>query len=943
MGRELYEKEPLFRETMDRCFKILKPLMGINIKEILYPKTPDTEDIRTEGGKGDGKTKTIDKTAVAQPLIFILEYALSRLLMQWGITPNAMVGHSLGEYTAACLAGVFSLEDALRVVVERGRLMQQEPPGSMLGVQQTGEELTPLLDRNPEISLAANNGPANTTVSGPGEAIEDFERQLKEKGYKSRKLHTSHAFHSAMMEPVLKPFEEKLRTVTLNKPGVPYISNVTGNWITTAETTDPRYWSKHLRSTVRFTEAVNTLLGKKNRIFIEVGPGRALSTFVKAQATADRGNHFLNTMGHPREAEPEIDYLYREIGRMWLLGKEVNWQEFHGGEKRRRIPLPTYPFVKQRYWIDGTAITIPPGQPLKKPHQETTGTAAEDKNTEAQPRPQLFTPYEAPLNKEQREIAAIWKNMFGFDKIGIRDDFFELGGDSLKATRLASKINETFEVKIPLAEIFQKNTISKLAGYIDELSGKTIAATPAIEPAEEREYYPISGFQEKSYRRQQLNPGGVDFNMPVELPIMGELKPGKLKRIFTALIKRHTALRTTFHQVGDQILQRIHDEVEIEIMHYSAEPAANRCHIDTFVTPFDLAQPPLIRVGIRENEPGKYNLLVDIHHSIGDGASQNILLREFWTLYNDTAEKQWDIDNTHSSLPPVRLQYKDYLMWQQRAIAAGSMKQHEEYWLKKLAGKLPQLQLPTDFPRPGTRSFEGDGLAITLEKKLQDKIKAHLLTNGVTLYMLLLAAYTILLSKITGQEDIIVGTPVSCRLHEELENTVGPLLNGILMRSRVTKEKSYQEYLGEIKDDTLDAYEHQQYPKELLIKKIAWEESAGRNPVTDVALNVLNVFDARMLKKAGFDKTPADGKGGQHETTLRRASKLDITMLAVEVGERIEIALEYCTRLFERQTIEDWAARFKQVLWEVLENPQIRLGDIGEPPEAFSQKAQNIS
>ncbi|MCP4149154.1 MAG: acyltransferase domain-containing protein, partial [bacterium] len=362
MGRELYETEPHIRETMDRCFKILEPLMGINLKEILYPGVADTGNKRPEGDEGDEKNNAINKTAVAQPLIFVMEYAISRLLMHWGIKPYAMVGHSIGEYAAASIAGVLSLEDALNVVVERGRLMQQVPPGSMLGLQITREELNPLLEHNPGISPAADNGPGNITVSGTHEAVHDFEKQLKEKGYKYRRLHTSHAFHSAMMDPVLKPFEEKMKTVALKKPAIPYISNVTGTWITPAETTAPAYWAKHLRNPVRFSEGVKTLLAKKKTLYIEVGPGRALSTFVKAQMDVTRGDQVVNTMRHPREDLSDTAYIHREIGRMWLFGKEINWQTFRGREEKRRIPLPTYPFEKQRYWIDKTAIKIAPGQ-----------------------------------------------------------------------------------------------------------------------------------------------------------------------------------------------------------------------------------------------------------------------------------------------------------------------------------------------------------------------------------------------------------------------------------------------------------------------------------------------------------------------------------------------------------------------------------------------------
>jgi acyl transferase domain-containing protein len=291
----------------------------------------------------------INQTEIAQPVLFIIEYALAKLLMKWGITPGAMIGHSIGEYTSACLSGVFSLEDALKIVVLRGKLMQEMPPGTMLSIPLTEEELTPLLDN--EISLAAVNSSSYCVVSGNDGAIDRFEKKIKKKGHDSTRLQTTHAFHSGMMNPILAEFEESLRQIKLNKPGIPYISNLTGKWITAEETTNPRYWCSHLRETVRFSDGISEILKKGTVVFLEVGPGKTLSTFVRNHKNKQAGQFVINLIRHPKENIADDRFLLTGIGQIWLHGVTVDWKKFHEGEEKHRIPLPVYPFEGQKYWL----------------------------------------------------------------------------------------------------------------------------------------------------------------------------------------------------------------------------------------------------------------------------------------------------------------------------------------------------------------------------------------------------------------------------------------------------------------------------------------------------------------------------------------------------------------------------------------------------------------
>jgi acyl transferase domain-containing protein/acyl carrier protein len=358
MGLDLYRTEPAFREEMDRCFEILNTLVDYNIKDILYPHSPVNSPLERGAPEGRGVSNKINQTEIAQPLLFVFEYALAKLLIKWGITPYAMIGHSIGEYVAACLSGVFSLEDALALVVLRGKLMQEMPGGAMLSVSMPESELTPLLTGNEDISLAAVNSPSHCVVSGPYETIDHFSKGLKEKEIKCKTLYTSHAFHSKMMDPILDRFEAQLKRISFKQPEIPYISNVSGNWITFEDAVDPTYWLTQLRQTVRFADGAAALLKKDNAVCVEVGPGRVLSTLVTQHPDKKDSQLIANLVRHPEENTSDDCYFITKIGQLWLYGQKIDWAAFYPGEKRQRIPLPTYPFEKKRYWYDENPFTF---------------------------------------------------------------------------------------------------------------------------------------------------------------------------------------------------------------------------------------------------------------------------------------------------------------------------------------------------------------------------------------------------------------------------------------------------------------------------------------------------------------------------------------------------------------------------------------------------------
>jgi len=372
MGRGHYDGEPVFREQVDLCARLLEPALGLDLREVMYPagrsvageegekKVNLRRMLRRGDGQEDEAAARLNRTCYAQPALFVVEYALARLWMSWGIRPAALIGYSLGEYVAACLAGTLSLEDALRLVAERARLIDELPAGAMLAVGLPADQVQLLL--NEELSLAAMNGPEQAVVSGPPEATAALERELEARGVACRRLQTTHAFHSRMMEPLFEPLLELASGFSLQPPRIPYLSNVTGTWVTAEEAMDPAYWPRHMCQPVRFAEGVAELLRDPTRVLLEVGPGQILSSLVLQHPQAPCDGAVLASLRHSYETQPDQAYMLDTLGKLWLLGVRPDWAAFHAGERRRRVLLPTYPFERQRYWIETSGAASGPSR-----------------------------------------------------------------------------------------------------------------------------------------------------------------------------------------------------------------------------------------------------------------------------------------------------------------------------------------------------------------------------------------------------------------------------------------------------------------------------------------------------------------------------------------------------------------------------------------------------
>ncbi|SMC96273.1 type I polyketide synthase [Pedobacter africanus] len=448
MGSDLYNAEPVFRQAMDECCAIISKEMGEDILAVIYP----AETVENAAGK-------LQNTRYSQPALFALGYSLAKLWMSWGIHPSAFIGHSIGEFVAAHFSGIFSLEDAVLLITSRGRMMSDLPAGSMLSVRTTTEQLRAMLPA--AISIAAVNSPNLQVVAGPTPAIEAFSAMLDANNIPNRLLNTSHAFHSAMMDSVIEPFEAIVRTVTLNEPVVTVASTVTGDWLTKAQATDPSYWSHHLRSTVLFEDAAKMLISDGKRVFIEMGPGTVTSTFMRQQST---GNLLvLSSIENKSQPLAECQTLLKSLGQLWVSGQEIDWSSFYKDQEGNRISdLPTYAFQRKTYWLKpnltvNRAAAIPE-KPMIQNHSDLTNNS----KTLAK-----------PMRKEHliSKIREILENASGIEmnEVTPQMNFMEAGLDSLLLTQAALLLKKEFNENITFRQLNEElNTMDALASHLDK-------------------------------------------------------------------------------------------------------------------------------------------------------------------------------------------------------------------------------------------------------------------------------------------------------------------------------------------------------------------------------------------------------------------------------------------------------------------------------------------
>ncbi|MFP2932573.1 amino acid adenylation domain-containing protein, partial [Pyxidicoccus sp. 3LG] len=484
MAQGLYAAEPAFQRELDSCLLLLSRVgLEENLKWVLFPEPG--EEARAEA--------LFSEPRFALPALLSVEYALARLWMSFGFKPAALLGHSFGEYAAACIAGVLSLEDALTLAVIRGELMSRMPPGGMLAVGLSPEELLPQLP--PELELASYNGPFRCVVSGPVAPLEMLEGALSGRGVGVMRLSAAHAFHSRAVEPLMPELERAVAKLKLQPPTVPYVSSLTGTWIFPDEATSPRYWARQMREPVRFTAGMNELVKWGCGWFIEAGPDHHLTALARLRLRTEPKAMVVPSLPKSGSSTSDAQTLLESVGALWRAGAAIDWEGFHAHEPRRRISLPGYPFEEKGYSLEVRPVPeVAPTVPAASPVRPVTS---------------------GPLSDVEQRLVELWRERLGVADIGPDDNFLELGGNSLMAAQLLTRLREAFQVQIPLSDLFEAPTVATLAERIEarlQAESRGVGArTVAMSPVPRTGELPLSYVQARVWELELQEPGSSIF------------------------------------------------------------------------------------------------------------------------------------------------------------------------------------------------------------------------------------------------------------------------------------------------------------------------------------------------------------------------------------------------------------------------------------------------
>ncbi|MGH8076201.1 MAG: amino acid adenylation domain-containing protein, partial [Lysobacter sp.] len=752
MAKGLYESEPDFRAVFDQCADAFRKELGCDLREVTFSEAVDGAD-------------TLNQTSLTQPALFAVEYAMAKFWEGLGIEPDAMIGHSIGEYVAACLAGVMSFADATALVAERARLMQALPSGVMLMVPLPEADIGRYLSAG--CSLAAVNGPHICVLSGPEEAIVPVEESLAANDVETRRLHTSHAFHSSMMDPILERFEQRVARVRLSAPTKPYLSNVTGDWIRPEQATDPRYWVEHLRGTVRFGDGVRRLLDDARHLLLEVGPGQVLTTLARRSFGAT--DAAVPSARHAQDSRADLEVFLQALGTLWTRGCRVNWTGLYSGESRMRVPLPAYAFDRKRYWIDRDGRSAPQAVAM--------GTEAQ---AELAGSSQRRAHVGASGHTLAQSLLAIWRQAFGIEAISTEDNFFELGGDSLLATQLTAVVRDQLGVKLRLSDLFENPKFSDLLASM-EAQGVDIGASvqPAtrltrIQPdlVNRHQPFPLTDIQQAYWvgRSGAVELGEVATHIYLEV----DIKHGDISRFVDAwnvLIDRHDMLRAIFLASGEQqILEHVpryeFDVIDLEALDEQAaldSQLALRAQMSHQVLPAD--RWPLFDIKALRSTQHRFRLCISIDILLVDAWSMNMLIEQWLQLYQDGAR----------TLPKIDFSFRDYVIAEHGLQETELYRDSERYWFDRIeslpaAPDLPLAQSPSALTNPNfiRRMYQ-------MDKARWSKLKQRAVAAGLTPSGLLMAAFAEVLGQWSGNPHFTINLTMYSRhpFHDQVDQIVG--------------------------------------------------------------------------------------------------------------------------------------------------------------------------
>ena len=649
MARGLYDTEAVFRENFDRCAVGFAEELGIDLKSEVFD--------------GDG----LEPTNLAQPALFAVEYALAQLAMSFGVAPTALAGHSIGELVAATLAGVFDLDTAIRVVSMRARLMHEAPPGAMVAVAASPDDIAAQMTA--DVDLAAINEFGSCVVAGPVEAIRDFTNRLAAEAIVARRVRTSHGFHSQAMDTVLGPFAEFLSGLTLHAPRIPMLSNVTGTWMTDAEATDPNRWAQHIRSTVRFADNVSALLEDSDRVLVEVGPGGSLTGSAVRLPGWTQTHRAVRLMRHPVQTRDDRDAFLLALGQLWAAGVEVDWTRLYG-EHPQRVTLPGYAFARQKHWIEPDTAAV-----------RTTGAGGQGGASAAEASSangQGGAPADARAQM-QATLQRIWSQCLGVESVAPGDNFFEIGGDSLVAIGVAMTASHE-GVELTPQDLYDNSSLSALADTLVARHAAGGLASQDIGDLDPQVPPNILRFLDNGL----AEPGR--WRVPLVLRLDSRVSAADVTAVLTAVVNHHDALRMRVADNAGIWEQQISDPDDFADLTERALPAAAGPGssaerdallgiVEDIIAAQDLSSGPLTAAYVVDAQAEPRFLVLTLHAMVDDPTSREVLVTDLLTAFGQ------QLAGSDIALEPATTSWRE---WSQRYAALAShpaVLERRDYWI----------------------------------------------------------------------------------------------------------------------------------------------------------------------------------------------------------------------------------------------------------------------
>lgn len=912
MGGDLYKHEEVFKEAIDRCAGYLEEEMGEDIRTIMMPQENHSEAHQT----------LLQDTYYTQPAIFTLEYALAQLFLSWGYQPKVLLGHSIGEFVCATLSGVFSLRDAIKLIAARSRLMRELPRGGMLSVRSSVEKVEGLIPDS--ISLAAVNSPQLCVYAGPNEDIDKLQETLSASSIVSRRLYTSHAFHSTMMEGAVLPFLEVASSVKLSPPNLDIISTVTGQVMTAKEATNPEYWATHLRNTVRFADALATLYDRDEPYaLLELGPRATLSSLAISQAK-QRGKQFsVSALSDSAENNGEINAAIRAVGHLFSYGCKPNWKLFYK-TVGRRIPLPSYPFERKRFWVEPATLRHEVNQASSNAASNVKGLhAVEELSSVAAGGATATTQEDLIVN-----LRGILEGTSGLDlsDVDASTTFFDMGLDSLILTQIAFKVEEEYGVRATFRQLLKElSTLKALAAFVKENSHKVSddsqmdAAQQAVASegpsSDEIKQCPSTEAQREIWISTKWSDEvSLAYLESATIFIKGELNFDYAKAAIQELVKRHDSLRSIFSDDGESLFIHPYSEITIPIHKCETPDQADTYLKEEMKKDFDLEEETLFRALIIERAKKDFWIVLTAHHTVCDGWSLDVLIDELSKIYSSLA------DNQSISVLPVANQFEAYARKLDSMQSEESYKKQEQYWLDLYKQVPRELNLPTDRPRPEYRIYDAEKTTLEIDPESLKLARELCSRLRISLFSALLTCLKLHLYRLTGQTDLVVAIPAAGQaVHNKLD-LVGHCTNLLPIRSQLLEHQSVADYLANMQENVVLAYENQGYTYGSLVQNLKIKRDPARLPLLTVGLTHTKRLRDEDYKFKGLE--------ADYTFNRRYYEVFDIYFNAVEYDHKVVLSSHFQKSIFDISTIQFHLEAIRQLFSAIVQDPKQSLGDL---------------